>query len=302
MENWNKKGYLQISFQWIFAIVVGIIILFLAIYLATKIINLGEIKVDATTAREIGILTNPLETGFDMGGTLTFPSGTRINNQCDGFGDFGTQIISVSQKSFGKYSDTNINVGFNNKYIFSDQYVEGKKFYLSSKPLEMPFKIADLIFLTSERYCFLDIPKELEDSVPIQENIITEKEECSKNDIKVCFAEDNCDINVKYGQGYVEKQGEKLYFTGNLLYGAIFSEKGIYECQVKRLMQRLEQLSNLYYDKSYFISNKCQSELNEDLLEMSNSAKEITDSRDLENINLLSEVIKEKNKGDCELF
>ena len=38
----NKKGFLQISFQWIFAIVVGIVILFLAIYGVSKLIGTGE--------------------------------------------------------------------------------------------------------------------------------------------------------------------------------------------------------------------------------------------------------------------
>ena len=57
-----KKGFLQISFAWLFAIIVGIFILFLAIYGVTKLINVGQYQIDSETAKNLGILLNPLET------------------------------------------------------------------------------------------------------------------------------------------------------------------------------------------------------------------------------------------------
>jgi hypothetical protein len=301
-----KKGYLQISFGWIFAIVVGIVILFLAIFLASKLINIGETKVDSSTAKEIEVLLNPLETSFGEEKTTSFimPSEARINNKCDNFGNFGTQGISVSQKTFGKYSNTNIDISFENKYIFSDEFIEGKKFYLNSKPLNLPFKIADMIFITSKKYCFLDFPEEIEKDIPLQENIIIEEGKCSEEDVKVCFSdEDGCDIYVNYAQGYVEKNKEKVYFSENLLYGAIFSKPDIYECQTKRIMQRASQLYILNYNKAYLIQEKCQSNLNEELLSFSNDLKNYEKSEDLENIVITSNIINEKNKNEeCKLF
>jgi hypothetical protein len=301
-----KRGYLQISFGWMFAIIVGIFILFLAIFLATRIISTEEASLDATTTKKIEILLNPLETSFgeEKTNTLTLPSGTRINNKCDNGGSFGNQWISISQKVFGKYSETGVNVNFENKYIFSDEYVEGKKFYLHSRTFEIPFKVADLIFLTSEEYCFLDVPEEIINGIPLQDNIITDREKCQPKSIMVCFAGgSNCDITVNYGRGYVEKNNERLYFSGNLLYGAIFSSPEIYECQIKRLMQRTQHLALLYYDKSYFISEKCQTDFKEDLLALGNDAKTFEDSSDLDRIYLLSETILEKNeRGECQLW
>ena len=122
----NSKGFLQMSFAWLFALIVGAFILFLAIYASTSIVQTEQTSTDAKTAKEIGILLNPLETGFETGKTnsIIIPSETRIFNRCNNDGFFGRQIIKVSQKTFGEWTDTNVDVGFSNKYIFSENFVE----------------------------------------------------------------------------------------------------------------------------------------------------------------------------------
>src|SRR3989344_4176200 len=97
----TKRGQLQISFAWIFAIIVGAVILFLAIYTATKVIKIGDTAVSAKTGKEISVLLNPLETGFETSVVtlITMPVETRIYNQCSISGNFGRQIIKISQKS-----------------------------------------------------------------------------------------------------------------------------------------------------------------------------------------------------------
>ncbi len=305
---WNKRGYLQIPFSWIFAIIIGTFILFLAIFFVTKMMSSEQTQLDATTAKQISILMNPLETGFESEKTTTMilPSGTRIINRCNNIGVFGTQKIKVSQKIFNKWTETDTEISSHNKYIFSDKFVEGKKFYLSSMVFEYPFKVADLIFLTSKEYCFLDVPEEIKNKIPNQENIKTEKEKCSEESVKVCFDYgSDCDIEVNYPMKYVEKEGEKLYFTGNLIYGAIFADKEIYECQIKRLMQRVEQLASLYEEKSSFLSQKnCDSGLDLDLLQLENSAKNFESSKDFDFMDPLVETIENKNEfgGNCQLW
>ena len=120
----NKKGFLQISFPWLFAIIVGAVILFLAIYASTTIIKTEKTTLDATSAKEIGVLLNPLETGFETGKTtsITFPTQTRIYNRCNNDGYFGRQIIKVSQLSLGSWSDSGIDVGFSNKNILPQRH------------------------------------------------------------------------------------------------------------------------------------------------------------------------------------
>ncbi|MEJ2267685.1 MAG: hypothetical protein P8X70_01265 [Nanoarchaeota archaeon] len=257
----RKKG-LQISFSWLFAIIVGGFILFLAIYASTKLIGTEQRTMDARTGKEIGILLNPLETGLGVTAKSTFftmPVKTRIYNKCDNYDDFGHQIIQISQKSFNKWTDTNIDISFENKYIFSEKEIEGKKFFVFSKPFEFPFKVSDLMYITSsdKRYCFIDVLEDIKEEIEElnQENLILE--DCLENDVKICFGSGDCDIKVNYAMGYVEKEGKKVYFETNaLMYAAIFSEPEVYECQLKRLMKRVKELAIIYREKADIVSIK----------------------------------------------
>ena len=306
----SKKAFLQISFAWLFAVIVGGFILFLAIYASTKIIKTEQTALDAETAKEIGVLLNPLETGFETGkkNSITLPAETRIYNRCNNDGIFGRQIIKISQKSFDRWTETNVNVGFSNKYIFSEDFVEGKKFFLFSKPFEFPFKVTDLIYLISsdKKYCFINPPEEVDDEISDlnQENLFIGN--CPENSIKVCFDSENCDISVNYGGRYVDKNNETMYFhSDSLMYAAIFSDKEVYECQLKRVMQRAEQLTLLYKDKAEFISREeCNSNLNSDLLELGNLENGLSSSENLNNymINLADNMQKKNNLAECKLW
>ena len=306
-----KKGALQISFGWLFAIIVGGFIIFLAIFGVTKLIKTEQTTLDAQTGQEIGVLLNPLETSFQSAITTSFtmPTESRIYNRCNNVGSFGKQLIRISQKSFNKWTETNLDVGFANKYIFSKEIVEGKKFYIFSKPFNLPFKVADLMYMTSSKeiYCFVDAPEEIEEEIQTikQENLLTKN--CSDNMINVCFFGD-CDINVEYsyGRGYVEKQGDKMYFVSDaLMYAAIFGDADVYECQLKRLMQRIEELSLIYRDKAILIGKRgCDLEINTDLAELNILAGNLEDSEDILWLETKTEKLNDKNDaaGVCKLW
>jgi hypothetical protein len=319
----KKKG-LQISFAWLFAIIVGAFILFLAIYGVTRLINLGQYEISTETGKQIGILLNPLETGFETGKvtSLTLARETRIYNDCDNDNSFGRQIISISQKNFGRWPEPAEGVSFRNKYIFSQDIAEGKEFYIFSKPFEFPFKVSDLIYLisSSEEYCFINAPPEIEDEILDLEpkNIVLDSlDGCSDKSVKVCFvsatltdSSANCDIEVNRAGGFIEKAesngSKRVYFGGDaLMYAGIFADSEIYECQIKRLMQRAGQLASLYKDKEILVSQQdCYSNLKQDLLLLSNSANSLTGSKDLGSdlINLVED-IKQKNENSyCKLW
>jgi len=302
----NKKGFLQISFAWLFALIVGAAILFLAIYMSVKIVGNEQTVSSAKTGKEIGILTNPLETGFETGKTssLTMPINTRIYNKCGTVGLFGKQIIEVSQENFGKWSETNIDISFSNKYIFSENPVEGKKFYVFAKPFEFPFKVSDLIYMTSsdKNYCFegsipLDIENEINNLNP--GNFFTSNCPASGNSVEICFGSSSgsdCDVTVNYLSRYVETAQGRVYFeTDALMYAAIFSNPETYECQVERLMKRVEHLALLYQSKAAFVSKVgCNTNLN--LAALSNAAENFIDSSQLSAIKSISDEIYDKNE------
>ncbi len=301
-----KKGVLQISFGWLFAIIVGAFIIFLAIYGVTKFMGTEQQALDAKTQQEIGILLNPLETGFEsaISTSFTTASESRINNSCDDVGNFGQQLIGVSQKSFNKWTETDFEAGFSNKYIFSEGVVEGKKFYVFSKPFEFPFKVSDLIYMTSSKktYCFADASEDIKEEIEDlnQTNLLIE-DDCSG--ISVCSSV-ACDIRVR--GNHVEKGNDDLYFASDaLMYAAIFSDPVVYECQLKRLMKRVEELSLIYVNKADFVEGKdCDSEMIGDLDSLNSRAESFSDSEDLLGMISIVEGLENSNdrRGVCGLW
>jgi hypothetical protein len=313
----NKKG-LEFSFTWIFAIIAGAAILFLAIFAASRIIKGSEFEVTTVTAKELSIIFEPLETGIASGKSLkaSLSSETRIYNDCYETGVFGEQRISMSVKKRKTWGRRGAEIPINNKYIFSPSPAEGKDVYIFGMPLELPFKIADIIVLTTRDYCLINAPDQIREDL---ENLNLENiyfdTNCSSVSTRVCFGGGsgskgcnvfvygtcNFDCESEYDVGYVNTGKENIYFAGNLIYPAIFSDAEVYECNAKRLMKKALQLALLYKDEAQFISSKCDTvssvELGGFAQELSNYEK----SRDLVVINSLGKSMEGQFK-ECELW
>lgn len=263
-----KRGYMEISFGWLFAVIAGAVILFLAIFLSTKILNTGQSSNSAQTQTQIGNLLENFESSFESAksGEISSNLETRIYNRCDDFGTFGKQLLGVTQKSFRRWPKApglNEMITFQNKYVFSENPVESKEFFVFSKSFQAPFKISDLNYIISKekQYCLIDVPLKIEKELSnfSAENFVFKKNvlECSEQGISICFSEDRCDINVYYfsvedfSEGFVLKNSTKTYFySDSLMYAAIFSSKEVYECQLKRVLSRASSLTNIYLRKS----------------------------------------------------
>jgi hypothetical protein len=305
----RKRGQLNISFGWLFALIAGGAILFLAIYASTKIIQSGQTQIDAQTGKQVGILLDPLETGVESAKStsMTFPVETRILSECSDFGYFGEQFIQVSQKSLNRWTNTNMKISFENKYIFANSTIEGEKFNIFTKPFEFPFKITDLIYIIpdTEEYCFVDAPENIKEEIS-QLKIENLKINCSEKSKRICFAASKgCYMEVDYNQNKIIKKEGTVYFIGDsLMYAAIFSDLNLYECQIKRLMEKIDILSAIYKDKATFVSREnCNSNLEGDLIVLSNQAKSLTSSINLFGINKIMEDIKKRNEDAiCKLW
>jgi len=306
----EKKG-IQFSFAWIFAIIVGAFIIFLAIYMSVKVVDTGGGATSAKVGKEIGILLNPLQTGFgeSTSNLLTLPVETRIPNRCNSSGNFGIQTIQISQKNFGKWSATNLGLDFENKYIFSGTDVEGTDFFLFSKSFNFPFKVADVVYITSseEKFCFVGAPESIDQELRelSQENIFLEN--CPADSVNVCFdssqvSSEECGIEVRRSRKEVERDGRIVYFEDDaLMYAAIFSDADIYECQVQRLMKRTSELLTVYGGKQDLLAqNGCYSNVDlnffresilsfrnsEDVFSVANDAKSVGKDNDAERCKL----------------
>lgn len=301
----NKKG-IEFNFAWMFAIIVGAVIIFLAIYGSTKLLHTGEKISETEAGKELGILLTPYETGIEEGKAtkISLSEEVEISNICSEIGNFGSQKIKLGEEG--------VPITFYNKYIFSSEKITGKELNVFTMPFRMPFKVADLtmIYSENEKYCFVNAPedvrKEVEGfglkNVDIIEN---NKLNCDKDSIKVCFSGSGCDINVLSGRA--ERDGKSIYYEsefGNaLLYSVIFSSNEIYECQLKRLMKRTVELAGIYTEKSALIRGKdCNTEMEQDLQTLALSSK-ISSSAELGKVLDAAKIMEDKNENAiCKLF
>ena len=172
----NKKA-LEMSFAWIFAIIAGAAIIFLAIYISTTLVNSGEYEVNTKTTQAIVNLLDPLQTSSEQGKTpepLNLIKETRIYTICSSSGKFGENRIQIQEKSGfenNQYTEKSGDIGTINQYVFADDMIEGKKIYFFIIPYKMPFKIADIMILYTKPYCFVNPPRDIEDFIsPLSSN------------------------------------------------------------------------------------------------------------------------------------
>ncbi len=319
----NKKG-VELSFAVIFSVIVGAVIIFLAVYFGSRLINVSQQLHSSEVSQELSVLLDPLETGIASTESMRvkLPQEVRIDFSCYEAGSFGRQEIQTQVKGVGdKWGEKGAEIPVYNKYIFSED-LETDKLYLFSKSFEFPYKVSEIIFISSDNYCLIDPPSRIEEefiSISHQGglkniNITFNADECKENAKKVCFNE-KCEISVfgtctglncrdEFDTGYVEKDNEKLYFSGNLLFGALFSSPDNYECNVKRLMKRVNQLGLLYISKSDIVAKEnCIWGLDSELSSFMNSARNLNNSVSLLNLKIQSDSLKTKNENTlCEMW
>lgn len=260
--SFRKKGFLDLPFSWIFALIVGAIILFGAIYFATRASNVANTASSAQAGASLVNLLSPLENGVGSANmiTITLPLNSRIDHQCSSFGNFGKDTLSVDQLINGKWGGTGVSISSQNKYIFSPVFFQGKTFNVFSEPFNLPFNVADLMYMTNAqtKYCFVNMPLSSETALMNLNQNNFEFSTCSGNATKICFnSNSNCDINVNTNAGTVEKSGSIMYFEGDaLMYAAIFSDKSIYECELGRLMKRTSSLTDIYLEKATILQKE----------------------------------------------
>lgn len=307
----QKKG--EFGFVWFFALVVGGAILVLAIYGAMKIGDTKDYQSTTEIAKQISILTDPMQAGFAEGkfGKINFNQDTRIDNYCFR-GGFGRNEISVAVKTNNKWSNARGSTSIQNKYIFSSEENEGNEFYVFSSPFVFPYKVADIIILMNKNYCFINSPDEVSNQVDFLSNVRIKN--CTKDEIRVCFnSGDDCDMTVYgactsncnsiYDEGTVEKNGETVKFVGNLMLPAIFSSKEIYDCNVERLLVRDSSIARVFAEKSDLMNARdCNTNMKADLIAWqsivgNSSAEEII------SLNSISKNLEARNRGElCGLW
>lgn len=314
----NKKA-IAMSFNWIFAILAGVVILFLAIYGVTRFVETGEKTIGTETAAQISALLDPLETGLASGKSaqINFKKEAQTFYTCDELSNrpFGKQTIAFSERGLDEeFSEASIEISLKNKYVFAEDILEGKNLYMFSKPFEMPFKVADIIVLSTENFCFFQTPNEiLEEIEGLNLANIQFEDENLANCIgkKVCFSDLDCEIEVTgseegFEYGKIVKRNKEFYYVDSLILGAIFSSPEIYECNVKRLMSKINELGAVYLDKMKLTRQKgCGLNIEMNLIVLMDSASNLSSSKELGLLYKQAKDIDAKNRASgegCQLY
>lgn len=322
----GQRDRAQVHFQFIFAMIVGAVILFLAIFATARYVNMQRYQYDTELAAKLSVLLNPVESSIasSIATKIDFPVKTRLQLSCvySGIGREDMKIATMSTLG-DKWQEYGATQNIYNKYVFSS-FQEGKTLYIFSKPFEMPFKITELIYAVMGDYCFVNPPddvlyelKELNMS-----NIYSayELSECRKSSKTVCFQNSACDVNVFgqcfsscdsiYDYGIVESKQDSgteiVDYTGlPLMYAAVFSDADLYKCNVKRLMYRLSLVSKLYAEKAKLLDARgCGTgTLRDKLSTLSLQALSISKTDNIPLITEISKQVENVNNGMvCSVF
>lgn len=317
------------SFAWIFAIIAGSIIILLAIYAATKFVGTTQTSQYSESAMNILNALNPVVNGVTSAYStkIDFPKETRLYLGCSMESTFtsvfGRETLAFSEQSsfLRKWPEPGVNVSRYNKYIFSNEIEQGKTFYIFSKPFYMGFRVDDLVFLNAEKYCFVAPPtliqKEIEDLNLKNVNHTDNIEKCKPEEVKVCFefTLDECDMSVygeceddycgdsgRYDFGKVERKNGKVnFYSGSLIYAAIFSSHEIYECNIKRLANKINELAKVYKNKIVILRSKeCNTVIDNDLDSIIAASENITSSIKFLELRIPAKIMDEKNIADTQ--
>ena len=314
----KKKGVIE--FSWIFALIVGAVILFLAFYfIGTKFTEknvLGGIQ----TEQSLDIIFNPFSSFGSLGATSSktneLKRSENLSFSCD-YNNLGynsilvyTEAVSPPRKVY-------------DKYLFTENLTHGRNFQIISKPFVMPWRVADLIYFFSkdDTYCFVNFPnmkEEFGDSITglnISNFKFTLSGSCPAESIKVCNCNgcgsqsSGCDMTVDYSQNVVIKNSGRSFFVDDAtMYAAMFSDPVIYNCNLKRLAKRIDSQIDVYMGKASALSSRCGASFN--LASLRIAAEGLYDARNpgetkngLNDLKGSADLLKNQNMGaECKLF
>jgi len=328
----KSKHSFELPFSMIFAIIAGAVILFLAVYGATKFINTSQKTAYSESAKSLLNFLNPMVNSItsEMSIPIGFLRETRLYLSCSTKSEkspiFGKQTLGFSEQSgfLKRWPNPGENISRYNKYIFSKNIEQGKRVYLSSKPFYIGYRVDDLIFINADKYCFVTPPSQIEKEIKFMQsenlNATSRIDQCSADSIKVCFGNSmslsSCNISVigdcndnycgaytNYETGVVLKEGKQMNYFGNLLYAAIFSSPEIYECNLFRLGKKTVELGKVYLEEIDTLNaNNCNSVIDTEISNIIDIASNLTSAK-IKDIRYQAKLMDIKNcASNCPVY
>ena len=253
----QRRG-IAVTFNWIFSIIVGVIILSFFIYFAVQHTDLfGKV-----TAKQVGWELDNVFSGFQTSlveTTLDFDKIVKLEFKCS------KPVSELDQEEQEVFINGKPGTIFRDKLIFSPKEELGNnKFLLWTYEWKVPYKVSNFIFLTTP-----GIKYELSGPEPdIELPEFFEDLEMSGAKREIKFTEDSCNahhgdenlkiisyeydnINDEY-YGWICTKDKKHGFYGRaMIYAAIFSDD--FDCVYNIMMEKLRVVSKVYDKKASLI-------------------------------------------------
>jgi len=263
-----KKAELP-AFAWLFSIIIGAAILFLAFFFVTQY---GKQVAQPQEQVGLGSGINMLLEPFTAVGSLVEAKGSILEFTSNVYIEFGCNSVNdyseiKAKKATHKTFDLTKNAY--DKYIFSNIITTQEKESLLafSVPIKEPFYIATPTIITKGNYCFVGLPfqyknilESIDDNINETKynfNYTSSQGSCPAGYTKVCFSLSGCDININcldascnYGS-----INDKFWFN-ELVFAGIFSKSETYNCNLDRILERAKKVAFIYKQKSLNLQNK----------------------------------------------
>lgn len=239
----QRKG-IEMTFNWIFSIIVGAIILTFFVYFAIQNTDLfGNLS-----AKQVSLELDNAFSGFQttlVETNLEFNKPIKLEFKCENITGDVKENILINDKGKSILRD---------KIIFAPDKMEDTKFLLFTSEWKVPYKIANFIFLTSPKEQY-DLENEPSDFEFVSDSNVGRKIEFNKNSAKCTTDSEKVIINYQideYNEYYgwiCNSNGEYGFYGKAMIYAVIFSYN-FDDCLYSLMIEKLNLVSSLYGEKA----------------------------------------------------
>ncbi len=290
----EKKAAIEIQFNWMFVLIVGVIIFIFFTRITMKYQEVSESKIAISVLANVDTIATGAASSRDTDQIIDIPN---VNMK-----------ISSTEDCYRTYKIGGNNRRLEDVFIFSPDEIEGNKLIFWTLDWSIPYRIANLVFLTSPlvKYVIvgdsglanevnsmldsgLGVPLAIEQrATPGDISLVPDHNHYQvrfvffgfdPDGVSVSQFEDMPDKDVTAIQiipdgttfeetgtiRFFEKEADVLrpvtdgttyYLKKEAMYGALFSgNKYIYNCNMKAAFERLRFVSQLYQNRSILLNN-----------------------------------------------
>jgi hypothetical protein len=327
----NRKGVIDVQFNWIFVMIAGFVIFLFIISIVFAQKRNAEAQVGISSMNQITALLKSKQQAPNIYSEINLPS-TNINFKCDEATQYFTFKIENAERA-----------QLPTEIIFAPQDLTSNKIMVWSQAFDLGFPVsvftyittADsiiLIYNTSENPYALQIYNDLPSNVTkklVKDTVDIQKYKGYARIKIICFSDTGCPTATQYDYTIITTKGDGLYSYGNVtfhkksaaldpatqtasyitksgLYGAIFSDTiGYYRCQTFRALNQFEVKRSLVESRLTLIQDvlpqgNCRKTINMSLDWEVNNMRNLYLNED--NITFLQQNIKDMDKSNTNLI